>query len=80
MLIIYSNKKSFLKFDNCNNNGLEANLHVSNMQTTTFDNTLLSCCVVNLKVSVIRGGGGYVINKEIFEYPPPAVFVVPEIQ
>ena len=58
VLIIYSNKKSFLKFDNCNNNGLEANLHVSNMQTTTFDNTLLSCCVVNLKVSVIRGGGG----------------------
>ena len=26
------------------------------------------------------GGGGYVINEEIFEYPPPAVFVVPEIQ
>ena len=80
VLIIYLNKKSFLKFDNCNNDGLEAYLHVSNLQTTMFDNTLCSCCVVNLKVSIIRGGGGYVISKEIFEYPPPAVFVVPEIQ
>ena len=57
VLIIYLNKKSFLKFDNCNNDGLEACLHVSNLQTTTFDNTLSSCCVVNLKVSIIRGGG-----------------------
>ena len=46
----------------------------------TFDNTLSTCCVVNLKVSIIRGDGGYVMNKEIFEYTPPAVFLVPEIQ
>ena len=70
VLIIHLNEKSILKFDNCNNDGLEAYLRVSNLQAMMFDNTLSSCCIVNLKVSIIRGGGGgYVINKEILEYP-----------
>ena len=30
-----------------------------------FDETLWSCCIVNLKVPIIKGGGGYVINKHV---------------
>ena len=37
-----------------------------------FDEMLSSCCIVNLKVPIIKGGGGgYVINKQKFVYPPP---------